>query len=654
MKSKRRTKLWAIIGTLVMVLPLFTTLGNAKEVFAADDSVPATQNVIINKKQFDTIPANKDNTGDKMDDFGGTALGGAVFTAYDVTTAYWTAYKASKATTDAGKQTDAIAAIVDGNKIIADVSKADSYVFDATDATTGQANKSLPTTSGTGTAKQNAVYVFEETTSPAGVDQSKSIPFVLGLPSVNDTGGYRTDVYVYPKNEVKTNNLQFTKYGVDGDTTAPLEGAGFVLKQKDGEFFNTKDAAFTNSATTAVDAAKVADSIITSGSDGVVKVEGLKLAPGDYEFYEVDSKSSTSQNQNSDGTKDGSDEIYHFKDQTTPVVTAHVAANMAITYTYYDKNQKQQTTGDPAVYNYKTPAPKKETPDHDLDKNKTYKYTITQQIPLDVANYQYFDLIDTYNEKLELISTLPQIKDTVKIGDVTPTGVTVTTKDHSGADLANAFAVHFTVADLVAYAGQTISFTVDMKIKDDAVLNTNLDNKINFDNNFYPKHDTVNVKTFGKKFKKIDAATNNALKGAEFQITNPAGEYLQATPSGTANEWIVSGWGAEDTATTFTSGDDGTFKINGLQQTDKDGTDPIKYQLKETKQPDGYVLPTTTFEFTADDGSAVVADGTIKNKIHGVLPSTGGIGIVAFIAIGAALIAGGVYYFKKRRHNFEA
>lgn len=654
MKSKRRNKLWAIIGTLVMVLPLFTTLGNAKEVFAADP--PAEQNVIINKRQFGTMPADDtQNTGDKMN-FGGTALGGAVFTAYDVTTDYWTAYNASKATSDAGKQTDAIAAIVDGNKIIADVSSATKYVFDATDATTGQASRSLPTTSGIGAAKQNAVYVFEETTSPAGVNQSKSIPFVLGLPSVKDDGTYRTDVYVYPKNEVKTNNLQFTKYGVDGDTTAPLEGAEFVLKQKDGKFFNTKDAAFTNSATTAADAAKVADSIITSGSDGVVKVEGLKLAPGDYEFYEVDSKASTSQNQNSAGTKDGSDEIYHFKDQTTPVVTAHVDANMAITYTYYDKNQKQQTTGDPAAYNYKTPAPKKETPDHDLDKNKTYTYTITQQIPLDVANYQYFDLIDTYNEKLNLISTLDQIKETVKIGDDIPTGVTVDTKDHSGADLANAnaFAVHFTVADLVAYAGKTITFTVDMKIKDDAVLNTNLDNKINFDNNFYPKHDIVNVKTFGKLFKKIDAATNNALKGAEFQITNPAGEYLQATPSGTANEWIVTGWGAKDTATTFTSGDKGTFKINGLQQTDKDGTDPIKYQLKETKQPDGYVLPTTTFEFTADDGSVVVADGTIKNKIHGVLPSTGGIGIVAFIAIGAALIAGGVYYFKKRRHNFEA
>lgn len=247
MKSKRRNKLWAIIGTLVMILPLFTTLGNAKEVFAADETGSKTQKVIINKKQFDTMPTkDTQNTGDPIKDFGKTdtepaakPLKGAVFTAYDVTTDYWTAYKASAAKTDAGRQKDAnAAATAIGNKIKDDKSGEEgkeytAEAFLATDAA-GQASKSLPTTSGTGTAKQNAVYVFVETESPAGVNQSKSAPFVLGLPSVKDDGTYRDDVYVYPKNEVITNNLQFTKYGVDenGNIDKGLAGAKFVLKQK--------------------------------------------------------------------------------------------------------------------------------------------------------------------------------------------------------------------------------------------------------------------------------------------------------------------------------------------------------------------------------------------------------------------------------------
>lgn len=652
MKSKRRNRLWAIIGTLVMVLPLFTTLGNAKEVFAADP--PAEQNVIINKKQFDTIPANKDNTGDEMNDFGGTALGGAVFTAYDVTTAYWTAYKASTATTDAGKQTDAIAAIVDGNKIKIDVSGAKSFVFGATDATNGQAALKLPTTSGDGTDKQNAVYVFKETTSPAGVNQSKSIPFVLGLPSVEDNGTYRTDVYVYPKNEVKTNNLQFTKYGVDenGNIDKGLAGAKFVLKQKGGNYFNTTTNQFSETAIAGA-------TEFTSAADGKVAVPGLTLAEGDYEFYEVDSDIAKAT------TPSPSADVYHYK--TNPVVTAHVDANMAITYTYYDKNQKQQTTGDPAAYNYKVPAPKKTTPDHDLDKNKTYTYTITQQIPLDVANYTTFSLIDTYNKNLGLAETneVDNIKVTIDgktIGtgtdDIKDVAVTKT------SDEANhQFTLKFTPSELANYAGQTISFTVDMKITNDADLDANLDNTINFDNNFYPKHDTVNVKTYGKIFEKYDAATGNPLKGAEFVIKN-GNKYLKAVNADGSvipeNTTVSAGWvgtWVDDSkdATTFISDENGSFKVNGLQRTDADNTDPINYELVETKAVDGYRLPADSFKFIADGKTDVVqADGKIANKIKGVLPSTGGIGIVAFIAIGAALIAGGVYYFKKRRHNFEA
>lgn len=353
-------------------------------------------------------------------------------------------------------------------------------------------------------------------------------------------------------------------------------------------------------------------------------------------------------------------------------MTAHVASDMTVTYTYYNEKQKEikpgdPEAGDPKAYNYKTPAPKKETPDHDLDKNKTYTYTITQQIPLDVANYTTFSLIDTYNENLVLAET-----NEVDNINVTIDGKTIGTGADDIKDVAvtktsdeanHQFTLKFTPSELANYAGQTISFTVDMKITNDANLDANLDNTINFDNNFYPKHETVNVKTYGKIFEKYDAATGNPLKGAEFVIKN-GNKYLKAVNADGSvipeNTTVSAGWvgtWVDDSkdATTFISDENGSFKVNGLQRTDADKTDPINYELVETKAVDGYRLPADSFKFIADGKTDVVqADGKIANKIKGVLPSTGGIGIVAFIAIGAALIAGGVYYFKKRRHNFEA
>lgn len=108
------------------------------------------------------------------------------------------------------------------------------------------------------------------------------------------------------------------------------------------------------------------------------------------------------------------------------------------------------------------------------------------------------------------------------------------------------------------------------------------------------------------------------------------------------------------------SGTNGEFEIKGLafaKDANVDGAS-VKYQLKETKAPEGYVKPSevVTFNVTKDSYNKSaqevnIADATpdtIKNNKRPSIPNTGGIGTVIFIAIGAAVMAFAAKGMKRR------
>ena len=99
----------------------------------------------------------------------------------------------------------------------------------------------------------------------------------------------------------------------------------------------------------------------------------------------------------------------------------------------------------------------------------------------------------------------------------------------------------------------------------------------------------------------------------------------------------------------LTSDSEGEFSIEGLKQG--------AYCLQETKAPEGYALPKNEAaytEFTVDDDPTTSDETTIDNQPKGILPSTGGMGIIVFILVGIALVGGTVIYFKKRHQETEA
>lgn len=641
----KKLRLFEIITVVVMVIGVVASLAGGLSASAEVEEEAVKQNVTIHKLKFASIPKDQDdkeinipNTGDEMNETElatsfpeSKPLAGAGFTAYDVTDDYWNAYGAAVGNFEAKKAAGIAAAEA------VDTTDMTGTVFANTN-TAGLSDADLPITSN----GKKAIYKFVETTTPTEI-KTPAAPFILGLPIYNDAGELKSTVHVYPKNELKSADFGFTKYGIEIDgTKAALENAKFILKKVDG-------GGYYSSTTGQFDATEANATPHLSGENGGVTITGLYLEPGDYEFYEIDSEDVSTSVSTSGEQATTSTEIFHYLNN--PVVTATVAADMTVTYTYYDQQMDEQTGNTAEAYNYKVPVPDKTVNDSDVDAGQTVTFTLSQKIPDDVAQYTQFALVDKFDIRLELLSDAStSIVDSLKIAGAAVTDVTADYTKNSD----DQFTIAFTPSQLAKYAGQTLTLTVEMKVKPGTDL-TAINNDLTFDNNFYDKKDSTTVQTYGKRFKKIDNDTREALKGAEFKITKgseEAGnlEYLVlkddagariSSVTGVVSDKTVNWVTLADEATTFISPENGEFGIYGLAS----GT----YTLEETKAPDGYVL-IAPFTFTPDNTATELL---VTNKHKGVLPSTGGTGIVAFVLIGVVALGGAALYFTKGRRQIE-
>lgn len=212
-----------------------------------------------------------------------------------------------------------------------------------------------------------------------------------------------------------------------------------------------------------------------------------------------------------------------------------------------------------------------------------------------------------------------------------------------------------------------------------------------------PTPPSVEVQTGGRKFIKKDASTKDVLAGAAFAVKDKDGRYLQyrkgetvvGTFTGAPTDYDNVKWISKEDAdvaltaaaqeagkdvsqlteqekatavhaTLITSSEDGTFEVNGLADlgTDKD------YELVEVTAPKDYVLSDEAVQFdvafkneadsNTDENTYDLKALDVTNVPKGILPHTGGKGIIAFIIIGAALIVLTAVYFIKGRKQVEA
>lgn len=318
----------------------------------------------------------------------------------------------------------------------------------------------------------------------------------------------------------------------------------------------------------------------------------------------------------------------------------------------------------------------------------TLTFTLTSTIP-DMSAYDTytFNFKDTLSQGL----TFGQVTAVTVEGMTNPltvnTDYTVTTP--TGSDNTLTVAMNDFKAKQQANAGKKITVTYTATLNENAVVggagNTN-SAKIQYSNNpsinetGESEPSKVRVFTYGFTVDKYtgDEYTDKArrLAGAEFTLApkndtdSTAISFVQVSAGdGTANAvYRVAKTGEEGATTTIITPASGKVDFQGL----KNG----EYTLTETKAPAGYnklasaigvkvdgkndgtdtTNATVTITYNNKNGSSnynqSASNGVIpvQNKSGVTLPSTGGMGTIAFTVIGVLVIALGVAWTLKRKN----
>ncbi|HFU3841785.1 TPA: SpaH/EbpB family LPXTG-anchored major pilin [Streptococcus suis] len=284
---------------------------------------------------------------------------------------------------------------------------------------------------------------------------------------------------------------------------------------------------------------------------------------------------------------------------------------------------------------------------------------ITTEVDGTTLHYNTFGLIDTHDTTLAFDKE--DDKHQLKVADTDIVLEKNTDYNILVGETAEGepfFKVELTEAgikNLATHGGEFLEFTYTMKLNADAVMDTKNDNKVTveygrktdtFDDVVTEQGNKKEVYTGGYRFIKTDVSKKTPLAGATFVVRDAdddTAKYLKIYDKTKEIEWVTS----DTDATKFTTEANGIVDITGL----KYGT----YYLEETKAPTGYVRLSKRITFDVEIGSYNTTTTTphnVANTPKGLLPSTGGAGIILFVALGLAMVGlAGVYFTSRRKDS---
>ena len=293
--------------------------------------------------------------------------------------------------------------------------------------------------------------------------------------------------------------------------------------------------------------------------------------------------------------------------------------------------------------------------DRTVEIGQKLTYTITGKVPSTKGYTEYtYELTDTMSEGLTFNKDVK-----VTIGDEDVTTAAAITKNGNG------FVASVNMMDYQGQIDKPVVITYTATVNEKAIQRNEETNtatlKYSNDpankNSFKESSVEVEVFSFNIVINKYAAGNESTkLEGAKFVLKNAEGKYYNCDTATKAVTWVV---GTPDT-TQVTTDVDGVARFDGLQA----GT----YKLEETAAPAGYnqLIKDITIVLK-EDGSATIDDAAstpeadrsltagVANSTGTMLPETGGIGTVIFVALGAlAVICAGVFLVTNKRMSKES
>ncbi|MFI3059713.1 pilin N-terminal domain-containing protein [Streptococcus suis] len=667
---KKLTKLFSLLTVLVTILG---PLGNIRHLVHADDAQPQqtkvfVHKILLNKEQFADFDheAKKDGyngnrIGTITDYFGSSAkdIGGVTFKVYK-----------QVADTENGE------GVVTGNSLLGLEDSAPNSDTKKYKLHTDSNKASITTVENTGAevVLENGIYIFVEDkehspyynkqegdTKGSELTEAKAVPFKLELPVTKPDGtGYfdndRNPLHVYPKNTEDKPTVKKT-FGNDKTDTQNVEI---------GEEIDYK-------ITTKIPKGSSYKTIVWED----LMVEGLDFVEGS---IQVASKEVVDLNGNDHYTITQDKRGFMVKMKEVGLAAIEEAAktkdvNITLTYKAVLNDSAKVDTEIPNTVkfhygnrprNLTDEEPKPVTPKEDGGQLKIKINKVWGGTGVNVNNKN--------------VTFVVYEKETgKKIGEAT-IQAGQTTVDFTHQDLKS-------TKEYIVVEKQVNGYIPTYTTTNDAGTITVTNNPSDNPPPLVPEQ--PKVITHGKRFIKTDDKEANAgdiqkLTGAEFVVKNGEGRYLALKSAATqatalANytqaeqayltalktgngenekvardaayealnmqwEWVQD----EKQAFKFISSKDGKFEVKGL----KAG----RYELVETKAPEGYALPSNTISFDVNQGSwkdlnpqtAIEEHMQVKNKKI-IIPQTGGIGTLVFTVVGLSVMVFAFIAMKKRQ-----
>lgn len=262
-------------------------------------------------------------------------------------------------------------------------------------------------------------------------------------------------------------------------------------------------------------------------------------------------------------------------------------------------------------------------------------FTVSLNVPIDIAEKSEYSLSDTPTEGLAYTDGTLNITGLAEGEDYT-----LTLDDKGGFKLT----FNLESDKVLALAGRVLEVKYKMTLTAEVTPEDLYQNNasVSVDNNSRPDMETPDKPQFytnGHKFVKRDAQTGKELEGAEFVLGNGLGQFAELSVN-SKGEYVFVAWTTKDLASRLVSNADGEFHVIGLTKG--------AYILNETKAPsDKYVAISGDIDFVVDTGYATSELQAILNHPKGLLPSTGGNGIYAYLAIGSILMLGSFLWFRR-------